>query len=163
MLFVAACGTAPPLDDAASGPMLDAPVTCVARATVTPAHLHAGVLTTFAGRTCIVAGCHLPNMTGTGALGFQFAGTVYTQDGQTPQQGVTVQLNPDVGEGASAITDSAGSFFMLDGTLLDPFPGHAQTTACPTIAVMPETLTAGTNDCNSPACHAVAGAMPIRM
>jgi hypothetical protein len=162
LVLLAACGTAPSIDHDGGLPY-DAPSACVERAPAVAAHLHAGVFRTFAGTGCVVGGCHFSGMTGIGATAFQFAGTVYGDDGMTPNIGATVQINPDLGAGASAVTDSAGNFFIRDGTLPDPFPGRVQATVCPSIAVMPETLTAGTNNCNTFGCHNAAGNMPVHL
>jgi hypothetical protein len=136
---------------------------CVDR--ITPpgdAHPHAGGVT-HAGEGCVVSGCHLANAPGAGAPGFQFAGTIYKPGaGKIPSTGVTVTVKAANGTTAVGVTDSAGNFNIVAGTLQNPFPATVSVTACPTLAPMVSQLVQGGGNCTSAACHAgtAAGATP---
>lgn len=126
------------------------------------AHLHAGGAT-HAGEGCLVAGCHLANNPGAGAPGFQFAGTVYKPGaGKIPSTGVTVQVKSAAGMVVTGVTDDAGNFNILAGSLPNPFPATVAVTACPTLTPMSSSLVQGGGNCTSAACHAgvAAGATP---
>jgi len=181
-LFVAACtvgdlpktggtggtgtgGNETPGVDAGSPPATDAGGVqangCIARI-VPPgdAHEHGGTGgPTHAGEGCVVAACHLASNPGPGAPGFQFAGTVYKPDGTTPSTGVTIQVKSPAGKIAVGVSDSAGNFNIVAGTLPAAFPATTNVTACPTLQAMSGQLVqAGTvpgNNCNG--CHAPGG------
>jgi hypothetical protein len=151
-------GSGPGTKDAAS----DGANACVDRLT-TPAspHLHIANMATNAGANCIEAGCHLNNSLGAGASGFQFAGTVFTQGGTTPEAGVAVQI---VSNGAvkQTYTDQAGNLSFPAGTLSGNFTASALVTACPTATMMTTLLSsnggAAANSCNL--CHANGAQVP---
>lgn len=166
-LFVAACtvGDFPrtggaddaPGTDAGNNPGTDAgPVGngCVARlAPADPAHVHT-VGGTHAGEGCLVAGCHLNNALGTGAPGFQFAGTIYKPGAaKTPSAGATVTVKSAAGLTTAAITDDAGNFHIAAGSLQNPFPALVNASACPTLTPMAGSLVQGGGNCTSAACH----------
>ena len=113
----------------------------------------------------MVAGCHLANNLGTGAPGFQFAGTVYKPDGTTPQAGVTIQVKSAAGKIAIGVTDTAGNFSILSGTLQAAFPATTNVTVCPNLTPMVGQLVqAGTvpgNNCNG--CHVTGGSANSRI
>ena len=121
-------------------------------------HTHLAGGGTNAGMNCIVAGCHLANNPGTGAPGYQFAGTVYVNGTTNPSTGLTVQIK----SGAMTligVTDAAGNFSFPAGSLPGNFMATAAITACPTVMPMTTQLIggggAGANSCNL--CHAAAG------
>jgi len=170
-LFVAACtvgdlpknggADAAPGTDSGNGG-IDSPINangCVDRI-VPPggAHPHAGGVT-HAGEGCLLSGCHLANAPGAGAPGFQFAGTIYKPGaGKIPSTGVTIQVKSAAGVLATGVTDDAGNFNILAGTLPNPFPATVSVTACPTKTAMVSTLAQGGGNCTSAACHAGAAA-----
>jgi len=132
---------------------------CVDRAVAGDPHLHGGAGgPTHAGEGCVVAACHLASNPGPGAPGFQFAGTVYKPDGTTPQAGVTIQMK-SAGKVAIGITDTAGNFSIMAGTLQPAFPANTDVTVCPNLTPMVGQLVqAGTvpgNNCNG--CHVPGG------
>ena len=150
--------------DAGSTPGTDAGGTpangCIARAVAGDPHQHGGTGgPTHAGEGCVVAQCHLANNLGPNAPGFQFAGTVYKLDGTTPNAGVTIQVKSAAGKVAIGVTDTAGNFSILAGTLQAAFPATTDVTVCPNVAAMGGQLVqAGTvpgNNCNG--CHAPGG------
>lgn len=121
-----------------------------------------------AGENCIKAGCHLNNSLGSGATGFQFAGTIYKNGTTTPDPGVTVKIISNSMVVASAISDQAGNFHIDAGTLQGAFNATTLVAACPTVTKMVTPLVGGNgggggaNSCNS--CHttgANAQALPI--
>jgi hypothetical protein len=151
-LFVAAC-TVGEIDDVAT----DAPpnaALCVERLAdpQLDAHAHLDGTGTHAGENCVTTACH-----GDGGLGpkFQFAGTVFKLDGTTPNAGVTIRVKSMGGMVASGVTDKAGNFNIIGGTLPMAFPATTDATACPTVTPMISSLAQGGGDCNS--CHRAGG------
>ena len=136
---------------------------CVNRAT-TPvaAHVHGAGAGggTKAGEGCIVAGCHLAG--GDGPT-FVIAGTLYKPDGVTPSAGATIHVTADAGGAkAIAVTDDAGNFSSTQA--INPFPGVALASTCPTTDRSMAGKIAGPNDgnCNGGnACHQVPGGLPM--
>jgi hypothetical protein len=120
------------------------------------AHPHLAGGGTNAGLNCMVDGCHLPNNPGVNAPGYQFAGTVYKADGTTPSPGVTVRVNSGAMT-VMAISDVAGNFHIMAGSLAGAFTATSDVTACPTVTAMVTQLMggngggAGANACNL--CH----------
>jgi hypothetical protein len=123
---------------------------------------------TNAGQNCIVAGCHQNNALGSGAPGFQFAGTVYKAGTTQPNPGIAVR----VVSGATVLTtytDAAGNFYFPAGSLSGTFTATTSVSSCPTITKMVTTLAGGNgagpgvNSCNL--CHAATGGTttPISM
>jgi hypothetical protein len=130
------------------------------------AHQHGGTGgPTHAGEGCVVAACHLASNPGPGAPGFQFAGTVYKPDGTTPSTGVTIQVKSAAGLTAVGVSDSAGNFNILQGSLQQAFPATTNVTACPNLTPMVGQLVqAGTvtgNNCNG--CHVTGGSAGSRI
>jgi hypothetical protein len=120
-----------------------------------------------AGENCIKGGCHLNNMLGPNAPGFQFAGTIYKMGTTQPDAGVAVRLVSNGMMLPAVYTDQAGNFYFTAGTLMGSFTANTSVSACPTVTKMMTPLVggsggAGANSCNS--CHttgASAMAVPI--
>jgi hypothetical protein len=120
-----------------------------------------------AGQNCIQAGCHLNSSLGSGAPGFQFAGTVFKTGTTQPDAGVAVRIVSNSMVVASTYTDEAGNFYIAAGTLSGAFTASTSVSACPTVTKMVTPLVGGSggggaNSCNS--CHttgANAQAQPI--
>jgi hypothetical protein len=150
--------------DAGGGGQIDAPPQqgngCVDR--LTPpgmAHDHGGVAgVTHAGENCIVAGCHANNALGTGAPGFQFAGTIYKAGTTTPNAGVNIRVTSGTTV-LTSVTDTAGNFSIMAGSLQGTFSATTDISACPSITPMVTKLVSGggpgANSCNL--CHAKTG------
>lgn len=133
------------------------------------AHMHLAGGTSNKGQNCIMAGCHLNNSLGTGAPGYQFAGTVYAAGTTNPSPGAIVRIV----SGAMTLqtyTDADGNFSFAAGTLAGAFT--ATTNVCAGSSMMPMTTQlaggngggAGANSCNL--CHttgANAQAAPISL
>ncbi len=128
-------------------------------------HTHLAGGGTNAGLGCVVAACHLASNPGPNAPGFQFAGTVYKPDGTTPSTGVTIQVKSPGGTVAIGVTDDAGNFNIMQGSLQQAFPATTNVTACPNLTPMVGQLVqAGTvtgNNCNG--CHVVGGSAGSRI
>jgi hypothetical protein len=148
-----------------AGPMND----CVARlAPPGPKHQHTAGGTSNQGQNCIVGGCHLNNQLGTGAPGYQFAGTLYQAGGTTPSAGALVRIKAN-GMTLMTYTDEDGNFTFAAGSLAGQFTANTDVTACPTVTKMVGSLTGGAgnpgaNSCNL--CHtngAGGTAPPITM
>jgi hypothetical protein len=125
--------TPPPVD--AAGPGIDAtPVALCAprQSPANQAHLHSAGATTHAGENCVVAGCHLNGNVGTGAPGFQFGGTLYGNDGITPNAGATIYFKSPAGVTKPTTTDTAGNFYLEAGQLPQAFPAMVSASVCPT-------------------------------
>lgn len=119
-----------------STPTADAPVaaaTCVPRL-VPPnqAHVHSAGATTHAGENCIQGGCHLATNVGVGAPGFQFGGTLYGNDGSTPNKGATITFTGSAGGIKQVTTDDAGNFYLEAGQLPMAFPAKTSASVCAT-------------------------------
>lgn len=127
---------------------------CVDRATpAAPAHIHDDTLNSHQGEGCIVANCH-GTPQGVGAPPFTFAGTAYKLDGTTANDGATIRIytanNPN--QPIQMQTDADGNFYTGGG--INPFPAHADMTACPNTMRMSGTLGGPTDgSCTSTACH----------
>jgi hypothetical protein len=144
---------------------------CVDRAaTIAPAYAHSDDKTSHAGRNCIVGGCHLNNMLGTGAPGYQFAGTVYATGTTNPQAGAAVRIKAG-DKIETRFTDTDGNFYFEAGLFQGTFTANTNASACPgPVATMVTPLMggggggAGANSCNL--CHTTAAgaqAAPITM
>lgn len=96
------------------------------------AHIHSAGATTHAGENCLQAGCHLATNVGTGAPGFQFGGTLYGQDGTTPNAGATVKFTSMGGVTKETTTDAAGNFYLNAGQLPQAFPAKTEVSVCTT-------------------------------
>jgi hypothetical protein len=156
-LFVAACSVGELANDGGGGDSA-----CVDR--IVPArdvHVHAAGGGTNAGTACVVSGCHLDSAPGTGAPGFQFAGTLYKPGGTTPNAGAVIRIKSAAGADVKGDTDSAGNFNIPAGALATPFPATTNATACPTSTPMAAPLTTGGGNCNATGCH--ASNMPITL
>lgn len=137
------------------------PNACVNRlASPDGAHTHTAGGTSNKGMNCIVAGCHLNNSLGTGAPGYQFAGTVYAAGTTNPSAGAVVRVI----SGTTVLqtyTDADGNFHFPAGSLSGTFTATTNVTACPTVDKMTTTLSGGNgtgggaNSCNL--CHAQTG------
>lgn len=148
--------------DAGSNMGVD-PNACVDRlASPDAAHTHTAGGTSNKGMNCIVAGCHLNNSLGTGAPGYQFAGTVYAAGTTNPSAGAVVRIV----SGTTVLqtyTDADGNFHFPAGSLSGAFNANTNVTACPTVTKMSGALVGGNgtgggaNSCNSASCHAVPG------
>jgi hypothetical protein len=132
-------------------------------------HLHAAGGTSNQGQNCIVAGCHLNNQLGTGAPGYQFAGTLYQAGGTTPNAGAQVRIKAGTMT-LTAYTDEDGNFSFAAGSLAGAFTANTDVTACPTVTKMVTPMVGGNgggggaNSCNL--CHttgAGAQAPPITL
>lgn len=121
-----------------------------------------------AGQNCIQSKCHLNSDLGSGAPGFQFAGTIFKQGTTQPDAGVAVRLVSNGMLLPPVYTDTGGNFYFAAGTLSGTFTANTSVSACPTVTKMMTPLVggngggAGANSCNS--CHttgATAMAAPI--
>jgi hypothetical protein len=110
---------------------------------------------TNAGLGCVVAACHFPGNTGTGAPEYRFAGTVYKTGGTTPSAGAVVRVKAADGTEYKGYTDSAGNFSILASAApATAFPATTSTTACPTATPMVGQLQPmGGGNCNAEGCH----------
>lgn len=122
------------------------------------AHTHNDSKTSNKGLNCLQSGCHLNNALGTGAPGYQFAGTVYAAGTTNPSAGALVRIK----SGTTVLmtrTDVDGNFYFPAGSLPGNFMATTNVSACPTITPMVTQLIggggAGANSCNL--CHAPAG------
>jgi hypothetical protein len=149
-LFAAACSVGEIASDGGGGGSA-----CVDR--IMPAgeaHVHAAGGGTNAGVACVVSGCHLDSGPGTGAPGFQFAGTLYKPGGTAPSAGAVIRIKSSAGIEVKGYTDSDGNFNISAGALANPFPATTNATACPTSTPMVGALTTGGGNCNADGCHA---------
>ena len=120
-----------------------------------------------AGQNCIQSKCHLNSDLGSGAPGFQFAGTVFKMGKTDPDGGVVVKIISNGMVVAQKYTDAGGNFYIPAGTLMGAFTANTSVSACPTVNKMVTSLVggsggAGAGSCNS--CHttgASAQAVPI--
>lgn len=138
-------------------------------ATPDAAHMHLVGGTSNKGQNCIASGCHANNSLGTGAPGYQFAGTIYATGTTNPSPGAVVRIVA----GAMVFqkyADADGNFFFDAATLAGAFT--ATTNVCAGSTVMPMTTMLvggsgggpGANSCNL--CHttgANAQAAPISL
>ncbi|MCW5801351.1 MAG: hypothetical protein KIT31_02985 [Deltaproteobacteria bacterium] len=108
-------------------------------------------------------GCHLAG--GGGGPSFVFAGTLYKNDGVTPNAGANIRVVPNGGGPAlTSPTDTAGNFYIQVGQ--NAFPATTDASGCPSITPMVGKLnTASDGNCNSSGCHANPGgaAGPIKL
>lgn len=123
-------------------------------------HPHMDDGTPHAGRGCMdTIGCHNDGLgLGSGAPGYSFAGTLYTDmAGTAPVAGATIFVTSAGGTVKKLQTDDAGNF-QIESIL---FPGPSATmmastsaTTCPTITAMVGTLGGGQGNCNQGgSCH----------
>lgn len=134
---------------------------CVDRATTIPtARIHTGVAVnpTHAGVGCLNVGCHGPAQPGGE---YAAGGTVYKQDGITPNAGAIVRIK----NGNNVITmvaSDAGTFFAPPTTIV--YPTITDVSACPTSSPMVTKLSAaGGPNCSQAGCHTTTGGQgPIR-
>lgn len=144
------------------------PNACVNRLTpADPKHTHAAGGTSNQGMNCIVAGCHLNSALGTGAPGYQFAGTLYVTGGTTPSAGALIRITSGTMV-LMAYSDADGNFSFPAGSIPGNFMANTNVTACPTVMPMTTQLVGGggggANSCNL--CHtngAGAQAPPITL
>jgi hypothetical protein len=96
--------------------------------------------------------CLMCHHQGGGATPYTFAGTVYDSTGTVPAAGVTIHLQDEVGNQATAITHANGNFFSIDGFVM--YPAKAFTSLCPDVIgmVSPVDMLTGAN-CNTDGCH----------
>jgi hypothetical protein len=127
---------------------------CVDRAaSVAPAHVHDDTLNSHQGEGCVVANCH-GTPQGPGAPPFTFAGTAFKLDGTTPNAGATIRIytNSNPTQPIQMQADADGNFYTGGG--INPFPAHADMTACPNTMAMSGSLASATDgSCSSTACH----------
>jgi hypothetical protein len=145
------------------------PNACVNRlAQPDPAHMHLAGGTSNKGLNCIAAGCHLNNSLGSGAPGYQFAGTVYAAGTTNPSPGAVVRIV----SGTTVLqtyADADGNFSFPAPSLSGSFTATTNVTGCPTVTKMVTQLVGGSggggaNSCNL--CHttgAGAQAPPISL
>lgn len=163
-LAFAACtvGEVDSTNNTGSGSGSGNPDACVDRlATPGPINMHSAPVVegnpSNAGENCIKGGCHLNNMLGSGAPGFQFAGTVVKQGTTQPDAGAVVRIVSNGMVVASTYTDQGGNFYIAAGTLSGAFTANTSVSACPTVTKMTTPLVGGSgggggaNSCNS--CH----------
>ena len=161
--------------DGPIGVVVDAPLSanCATRATpAAAAHKHTNGGTSNQGQGCVEAGCHNIQTLGTGAPGFQYAGTVMQLSAQTlGNAGITVTFttNPVGGGGVTVTTttDTDGNFYYppplgnATGTLIpNPFPMNTKVDVCPNPNPTPmsDPVGVGQGDCNAGGtCHGVGG------
>jgi hypothetical protein len=93
--------------------------------------------------------CLMCHHQGGAATPYTFAGTVYDT---TPVAGVTIHLQDEVGNQATAVTHTNGNFFSVDGYVM--YPAKAFTSLCPDVIgmVSPVDMLTGAN-CNTAGCH----------
>ncbi len=124
------------------------------------AHVHAAGGTSNKGMNCIVAGCHLNNSLGTGAPGYQFAGTVYAAGTTNPSPGAVIRIVSGT-TSLQTYADADGNFHFPAGSLSGTFSATTNVTACPTVTKMSTVMMGGNgggggaNSCNL--CHAQTG------
>ena len=120
-------------------------------------HIHTVGGTSNPGQACINTACHDPQNLGTGAPGFQFAGTLFKPDGTTPNAGGNIKiLGADGVTSKIAVADTDGNFYIAQGSIPQAFPATATVTACPTLTNMSTKLTNNSTpgkggNCNG--CH----------
>lgn len=133
--------------------------TCETRGTLPGAisHDHGGGVT-HAGEGCLNAGCHGPAQPGGE---FAAGGTVYKQDGTTPNPGAVVRIK----NGATvltAIAESAGTFHFSAQPSIT-YPTITDVSACPDHSTMTTKLTVGGGgNCSQAGCHVTGAQGPIR-
>jgi hypothetical protein len=129
------------------------PNACVARGTPPAEHLHATGGTTNAGMNCMDGvACHAAGGAG-GA--YSAAGTVYKNDGTTPNPGAVVRIKNGT-QVLTTIADTAGNFRFLAATQPISFPAQTDISACPDQIPMVTPLQTGQGSCAMAGCH-VAG------
>ena len=171
MVAVAACdvGEVPIGGGGGGGGGPDAPggvtgfaTSCVDRA-ATPgiAHQHSGVAVnpTHAGEGCLNVGCHGPAQPGGE---YAAGGTIYKQDGTTPNAGAIVRIKS--GNNTLTAVASDGGTFFFPPTAQITYPTITDVSACPSSSKMTAKLTAtGGANCSQQGCHTTTGGQgPIR-
>jgi hypothetical protein len=146
----------------APGSMAGIATSCVDRAgTPGAAHQHSGVTVnpTHAGEGCLDVGCHGPAQPGGE---YAAAGTVYKQDGTTPNAGAVVRIKSGSME-LKAVASDAGTFFFPP-TQQIAYPTITDVSACPSSSTMTTKLVAtGGPNCSQQGCHTANGGQgPIR-
>jgi hypothetical protein len=125
-----------------------------------PAHMHTAGGTSNKGQNCLQSGCHLNTALGTGAPGYQFAGTVYAAGTTNPQAGAVIRIKSGTMV-LTTYTDTDGNFSFPAGSLQGTFTATTNVSACPSITSMATQMMggsgggAGANSCNL--CHNTAG------
>jgi len=96
--------------------------------------------------------CLMCHHQGGGASPFVFAGTAYDLTGTKPAAGVTIHLQDEVGNVATAVTHTNGNFYSVDGFVM--YPAKAFSSLCPDVLGMtgPVDMSTGAN-CNTAGCH----------
>lgn len=167
MVAAAACDVGEvPIGGPGGGPdggggMVGFATTCVDRSTqIGVSHQHAGVTVnpTRAGEGCLNVGCHGPAQPGGE---FAAAGTVYKQDGTTPNPGAVVRIK-NGNMVLQAVTEDGGTFHFAPTNIT--YPTITDVSACPTASPMVTKLTAtGGPNCSQQGCHTTTGGQgPIR-
>ena len=148
--------------DASGGGATGFTTTCVDRAAQGgTSHQHSGVTVnpTHAGEGCLNVGCHGPAQPGGE---FAAAGTVYKQDGTTPNVGAVVRIKSGTME-LKAVTEDGGTFHFPPTSQIT-YPTITDVSACPSSSKMTTKLTAnGGPNCSQAGCHTATGGQgPIR-
>jgi len=133
--------------------------TCVDRsATPGVSHDHGGTAgLTHAGEGCIAVGCHLLGQPGGE---FTAAGTVYKQDGVTPNPGAVIRIKSGT-KTLTTVSESGGTFHF-GPTQQITFPTITDVSACPDASKMTTMITTGGGNCSGGACHAAGAQGPIK-
>jgi hypothetical protein len=143
----------------APGTTLSFSTTCVDRsAQIGTAHIHATGGTTNAGTACLNAGCHGPAQPGGE---WAAAGTVYKQDGTTPNPGAVVRIKNGANT-MTAVTDDGGTFHFPAPVTPMTFPTITDVSACPAASKMTAHLVSGNQNCSMAGCHVTGAQGPIR-
>lgn len=126
------------------------PNACIDRGTPPPEHIHATGGTSNAGMNCMDgAACHA--IGGSGGA-YSAAGTVYKNDGTTPNPGAVVRIKNGT-QVLTTIADTAGNFRFTQAIT---FPAQTDISACPDQVPMVTPLQTGQGSCAMAGCH-VAG------
>lgn len=133
--------------------------TCETRGTsIGISHAHAAGGGTNAGQACLNAACHGPAQPGGE---FAAAGTVYKQDGTTPNPGAIVRIK----NGATvlqAVVEDGGTFHFPMAPAIT-YPTITDVSACPDHSSMSAKLTVGGGgNCSQAGCHVTGAQGPIK-
>jgi hypothetical protein len=132
--------------------------TCEDRATsIGVSHIHTAGGTNNAGMACLNVACHGPAQPGGE---FAAAGTVYKQDGTTPNAGAIIRIkNGD--KTMITVSEDGGTFHFGLATIA--FPTITDVSACPNQSKMTTKLTVGGGaNCSQAGCHVTGAQGPIR-
>lgn len=132
--------------------------TCETRGTPGVSHEHGGAGgPTHAGEGCIAVGCHLLGQPGGE---FTAAGTVYKQDGVTPNPGAVIRIKSGT-KTLIQVAESGGTFHF-GSTQQITFPTITDVSGCPDSSPMVGKLTTGGGNCSGGACHVTGAQGPIK-